>query len=165
MNSLTHFLRHLYQDEAGMVVSAEAVTVGTIGVLTAVVGANAIGSAVDSELREAALAIRSLDQSYIYAGHRGCGAWTAGSYYIQPSVEQSAAELYPDSEPELRAIQKRIDDERKAFAQPPGQIRKPAEAKPAAPTPTPIQETQPNPEPKPNQIPVPEKKPDNSDPK
>ena len=63
-------------------------------------------------------------------------------------------EIAPDAEPELKAIQKRIDAERKAFAQPAKQIRLPVDQKPVEP------KLEPQPEPKPNQIPVPQQKPD-----
>src|SRR5690606_34960632 len=76
-------LQQLWQDESGVVLSAEVVTVGTLGVLGAVVGLNAAGTAIDGELKEFSSAIRSLDQSYCVSGHRSCRAWTAGSCYRQ----------------------------------------------------------------------------------
>lgn len=86
-------LQKLWQDETGVVLSAEVVTVGTLGVLGAVVGLNAAGNAIDGELKEFASAIRSLDQSYTVAGHQSCRAWTAGSCYRQQDVETSLAEI------------------------------------------------------------------------
>lgn len=82
-------LNQLWQDESGVVLSAEVVTVGTLGVLGAVVGLNAAGNALDGELKEFASAIRHLDQSYHVAGHRSCRAWTAGSCYQQPEITES----------------------------------------------------------------------------
>ncbi len=38
-------------------------------------------------------AFRSLDQSYHYEGFSSGSAWTAGSGYVQPPVEESVAEL------------------------------------------------------------------------
>jgi hypothetical protein len=148
MSSLKLLWNAFWKDESGLVLSAEAAIVGTVGVLTAIVGMNAVSSALDSELKETALAIRSLDQSYIYAGHRGCGAWTAGSYYIQPSVDVVASENTTDSVSDLKAIQNRIDADRKAFTQPVKQNK-----------PTVDPNLEPTPLPKPNQIPVPDNKP------
>lgn len=82
-------LKQLWQDESGVVLSAEVVTVGTLGVLGAVVGLNAAGNALDGELKEFSSAIRHLDQSYHVAGHRSCRAWTAGSCYQQPEITES----------------------------------------------------------------------------
>lgn len=136
-------LRELWRDESGLVMSAETVTLGTVGVLGAVVGMNAAGTAVNDELKEFASAIRSLDQSYAYQGHRGCGAWTAGSCYIQQDVQQSLAEINGDGQVDVRTIQQRIEEDRKALS-------KPATALPStiAPVETPL----------PNQLPTPESK-------
>lgn len=90
---MIHLLRQLWQDEAGYVLSAEAVTVGTVGVLGATVGVGAMSEAVNKELTETAYAIRSLDQSYCIPAQQGCGSWTAGSCYTQPDVEQARADL------------------------------------------------------------------------
>jgi hypothetical protein len=138
-------IEQLLRDESGLVLSAEAVTIGTVGVLGSIVGMNAFNNAVNDELKEMACAIRSLDQSYAYAGQRGCGAWTAGSCYIQPDVQQSLAEISADGPVNVKEIQERINADRKAL-QPQGTEVKPVEPKA---------------EPLPNQIPVPEpKKPD-----
>ncbi len=138
-----NLFKELWDDESGLILSAEAVTVGTVGVLGAIVGLQAAGSAINGELKEMAGAIRSLDQSYAFAGHRGCGAWTAGSYYVQPCVQQSLAELCPDGQVDVKSIQQGIDADRKAGLQPAPQPQPHVE-----PTPTVI----------PNQIPVPEVK-------
>ena len=138
-----NLIHELLKDESGLILSAEAVTVGTIGVLGAVVGLTAAGNSVNGELKEMAGAIRSLDQSYGFAGHRSKCAWTAGSYYVQPDVQQSLAELSADSAPDVKGIQQRIDAERKSHSEPTGLLPSQAD-----PTPTPL----------PNQIPVPEVK-------
>jgi hypothetical protein len=108
-----NLLYELWKDESGLVMSAEAVTLGTVGVLGAIVGMNAANSAVNSELKEMASAIRSLDQSYAFAGHRGCAAWTAGSCYIQQDVQQSLAEINAEVQ-DIKGLQQQIEDERKA---------------------------------------------------
>ena len=111
-------IQTLWQDESGLVLSAEAVTIGTLGVLGAVVGLNAAGTAVDQELKEFAGAIRSLDQSFGYVGHQSCRAWTAGSYYKQPDVQLALSDLCSDGETDIRAIQKHVDAQRSAHLPP-----------------------------------------------
>jgi hypothetical protein len=105
-------LNDLWNDECGLVLSAEVVTVGTLGVLGAVVGLNAASTAVDQELKEFAGAIRSLDQSYAYTGHQSCRAWTAGSCYRQQDVQQSLADLCSDGTADIKAIEKQVESQR-----------------------------------------------------
>ena len=105
-------LNELWQDECGLVLSAEVVTIGTLGVLGAVVGLNAASTAVDQELKEFSGAIRSLDQSYGFVGHQSCRAWTAGSYYRQQSVQQSVSDLCAAGTTDIRAIEKQVDSQR-----------------------------------------------------
>lgn len=88
-----NWIRGLWHDERGAVLSAEVVTVGTVAVLGAVAGLSAAANAVDGEMKDFAYAIRSLDQSYEINGHRSCGAWTAGSCYIQRPVQESIQAL------------------------------------------------------------------------
>ena len=104
----------LWQDEYGLILSAEAVTVGTIGVLGAVVGMNMAGTAVDEELKEFAYAIRSLDQSYGYVGHQSCRAWSAGSCYRQPDVQVSLSDLCADGATDVRGNQDQVDPQQKS---------------------------------------------------
>jgi hypothetical protein len=85
--------RRLWSDEAGVLVSAEAVVVGTVGIIGLTAGLSAVSTAVNEELKDMAFAIRSLDQSYSVPGMKGCGAWTAGSCYQQEPVKESLKEL------------------------------------------------------------------------
>lgn len=106
--------RDLWQDEHGLILSAEAVTVGTLGVLGAVVGMNMATTAVDEELKEFAYAIRSLDQSYGYVGHQSCRAWSAGSSYRQQDVQVSLNDLCANGATDIRAIQEHVNAQQKA---------------------------------------------------
>lgn len=133
-------VKDLWQDEHGLILSAEAVTIGTLGVLGAVVGLNMASTAVDEELKEFAFAIRSLDQSYGYVGHQSCRAWSAGSCYRQQDVQVSLAELCADGATDIRAIQEHVGAQQKAHL-------------PPAPHPR-VEADQPDPV-APNQIPVP----------
>lgn len=104
--------QQLWNDEAGVVLSAEAVMVGSVAVLGSVVGLGAVAHAVNEEMVEMASAVRSLDQSYVVRGHSGCRAWTAGSYYIQPRVEDSVRELCGEGEADIVGIRTAIDADR-----------------------------------------------------
>lgn len=102
----------LWRDERGAILTAETVMVGSVAVLGGVVGLNAAATAVNDEMTEMASAIRSLDQSYVIRGHSSCGAWTAGSYYIQPRVEESLAEICGDQPTDIVGIREEIDAQR-----------------------------------------------------
>ena len=139
-------IESLWQDEGGLILSAEVVTIGTLGVLGAVVGLNAAATAVDQELKEFAGAIRSLDQSYGYVGHQSCRAWTAGSYYRQPDVKLALSDLCADGATDIRAIEQHVNAHRAVPLSP-------------APAPVPSLETDGEAPPAlPNQIPVPQLK-------
>ncbi len=45
-------------------------------------GLDAVARAVNGELTDVARALRRLDQSYAVRGFQGCGAWTAGSVFV-----------------------------------------------------------------------------------
>jgi hypothetical protein len=132
----------LWQDECGLVLSAETVMIGTLGVVGAVVGVNAASTAVDQELKEFAGAIRSLDQSYGFVGHQSCRAWTAGSYYRQAPVQQALADLCADGETDIKAIEKHVDLQRSAHL----------------PAPRPTIDDDDDVPPKPNEIPAPKQR-------
>ena len=90
---LRSLLAKFWKDEAGVVMSAEMVMLGTVGVVGATVGLKTLSSSVDGEFKDVARAIRSLDQSYYYEGSASRTAWVAGSSYIQKPVKDSLAEL------------------------------------------------------------------------
>ena len=99
----------LWNDETGVVLSAEAVVVGTVLVAGVGAGLNVVASAVDGELRDFGYAVRSLDQSYSVPQRKGCcGAWTAGSKFIQQSVEESLSELKDVERKVDRAIKDQV---------------------------------------------------------
>lgn len=125
-----NWIREFWADESGLVLSAEAVTVGTVGVLGTLVGLNAATSALNDEMKEFAGAIRSLDQSYAYAGHRGCGAWTAGSCFIQQDVQQSLADLWADGD--VKTIQQQVEADRQLH------LKSSVPQQRVEPTPTPL---------------------------
>ena len=83
----------LWRDEAGVLLSAEVVVVGTVAVVGLTTGLTVVAKAVNEELQDVGFAIRSLDQSYSTPAMEGCGARTAGSSFTQEPVKKSLAEL------------------------------------------------------------------------
>lgn len=105
-----NWLNELWYDESGSVVSAELVLLGTLGAVGVGVGASAIGNSAEAELEEVAYSLRSLDQSYRMNGFCGYGAWTAGSCYTQPPVEESLKALRKEVRRERTALEKQLRD-------------------------------------------------------
>jgi hypothetical protein len=65
-------LKNLWNDEAGVIISAELVLVLTICVLGVIVGLSSVVVAVNEELQDTAHAIGVLNQSFGYTGFTGC---------------------------------------------------------------------------------------------
>jgi Flp pilus assembly pilin Flp len=74
-------LKNFWNDEAGVIVSAEIVLVLTILVIAMVVGLTAVRDSVTSELADVAQAIANIDQSYSYGGMTGHCAAVNGSAF------------------------------------------------------------------------------------
>ncbi|WP_166827238.1 hypothetical protein [Thalassoroseus pseudoceratinae] len=83
----------LWRDERGYMLSAEAVLLGTVGVVGGTVGLGVVSSSVNEELSDVAHSFRSLDQSYEVRGYQNCRAYTPGSVFHQEDVEKSHKEL------------------------------------------------------------------------
>lgn len=96
-------LRRLLRDEAGAVMSAEMVVLGTVGVLALTAGMSSLTTSINSELNEVGQAFRGFDQSYSVQGYgvgysdSGSGtmngSWKAGSRYTQPTVRNATLDL------------------------------------------------------------------------
>jgi membrane protein involved in colicin uptake len=97
-------------DQAGLVLSAEAVLLGTLGVIGVTVGLSAASTAVNEELTDLALAFRSLDQSYELEGRDGCGARTAGSTFRQEPVAESLERLCDQVREDKRRVQEHAEE-------------------------------------------------------
>ena len=65
-------LKNLWNDECGMVLTAELVLVLTIAVLGMIVGLSHVAMALNTELNDIAQAIGALDQSYSFSGYVCC---------------------------------------------------------------------------------------------
>ncbi len=61
-------LKNFWKDEAGVVMSAETVMLGTMGVLAMTAGVGTMATAVNSELGEMGKAFRGFDQSFSAPG-------------------------------------------------------------------------------------------------
>lgn len=72
-------LVRLYQDEAGFVISSELVLVGTITVLSMVVGLSEVAFNVNQELEDVGAAFGSVNQGYFYNGTAGGNGTSQGS--------------------------------------------------------------------------------------
>src|SRR5258708_14887606 len=83
---MMHSLRSFWNDDAGSVVSAELVTIGTVVAVGAVTGMQTVSTAVNDELKDVTKAMRNLNQSYSYCGFRGCNSMTAGSAFVDTSI-------------------------------------------------------------------------------
>lgn len=103
-------LKRLWADEIGVVMSAETVMLGTMGVLSMTAGIGTMATAVNSELGEMGQAFRGFDQSFSAPGFRtsfggssgGAGGFsgnstglsgTRGSGYTQQPAAVSQAQL------------------------------------------------------------------------
>jgi len=83
------WLKRLWHDQRGSVVTTEAVLVGAMGVAGASVGLKMTVAAMNEEFQEIACAFRSFDQSYSIKGLSSSSAAAAGSSYRQPDVQTS----------------------------------------------------------------------------
>ena len=81
-------MKNLWNDESGVIISAELVLVLTITVLGVIVGLSHVVMAVNEELSDIAQAIGSLDQSFVFTGYQCCKkngvptSATPGSFFI-----------------------------------------------------------------------------------
>ena len=86
-------MKALWNDEAGVILSAELILVLTIAVLGMIVGLVEVQCAIVAELDDLGSAFGNLDQSYSVAGLKAGGgthpkAETAGSAYLdQPDTD------------------------------------------------------------------------------
>ena len=72
LQKVSHMLQKFYNDECGLIISAELVLILTICVLGIIVGLSSVVVAVNEELLDTAHAIGSLNQSFGFSGFIGC---------------------------------------------------------------------------------------------
>jgi len=78
---MTNLLTHLWNDEAGFIISAELVLVATIAVLSMVVGLSELAHGVNQELEDVASAFGAVNQTYEYQGVAGHKGTSTGSFF------------------------------------------------------------------------------------
>ena len=81
-------LNKLFNDESGVIISAELVLVLTIAVLAMVVGLSEVAVAVNTELNDLSNAFGAIDQSYQFTGFFG-GASAGGAAKTKSSSGNS----------------------------------------------------------------------------
>jgi len=89
MKTVIAFLRAFWNDEHGFIVSAELVLVGTIGVLSMVVGLSAVSRSVTNELYDMADAFNSVNQyddDDHYDDYRGNQGYAGNTQQAQPDI-------------------------------------------------------------------------------
>lgn len=74
-------LLKLKNDEAGFIVSAELVLIGSIAVLALIVGLAEVSLGINHELEDVGAAFGSANQSYYAYGTKGHGAVVGGSRF------------------------------------------------------------------------------------
>lgn len=74
-------LARLWKEDAGAVVSAEIMLVGTILVIGVVVGLKSVRDSVVTELADVAQAIANVNQSYNFSSVTGHGASSGGGSF------------------------------------------------------------------------------------
>ncbi len=87
-------LKQLWNDEAGVIISAELVLVLTIGVLMLVVGLHAVTKSINYELGDIASAFGSIEQSFSYDGFDNDSHSTVkGSAYTDEADDCDCSEI------------------------------------------------------------------------
>ncbi len=74
-------IANLINDEAGFILSAELILIGTIAVLAMVVGLSEVSMNINKELEDVASAFGSVNQSFRANGMNGHGGSNSGSSF------------------------------------------------------------------------------------
>ena len=74
-------VKRLWSEDAGFIISTEAIIILTMLICAAIVGWQSIREAVVAELADIGDAIAALDQSYSFSGFQGHSAACAGSFF------------------------------------------------------------------------------------
>ena len=77
----TQLLQRLWNDEAGLVLSAELVFMSSVVVIGMIVGLSAARDGVTSELSDVGSAVSEYNQGYLVNGVTGHGASIAGTHH------------------------------------------------------------------------------------
>jgi hypothetical protein len=89
-------LKKLWNDEAGVIVSAEIVMVGTILVIGSITGLSSLRDGVIEELADLGAALGSVDQSFTIGGVVAHSSATGGSrFFDRPDFCESGDNMKP----------------------------------------------------------------------
>lgn len=83
-------LTALWQDDAGVILSAELVLILTIAVLAMIVGLSEVAVSINTELNDISNAFGSLDQSYMFSGFKARGGKGYGRGKVKSRVAGSS---------------------------------------------------------------------------
>ena len=75
-------LTHLYNDDAGFIVSAELILISTIVVLGCMVGLSEVSHGINEELEDVGSAFGSVNQSFTFSGFSGAKGRIVGSRFF-----------------------------------------------------------------------------------
>ncbi|MDA1213417.1 MAG: hypothetical protein O2955_12950 [Planctomycetota bacterium] len=75
------FIKKLWSDDAGFVVTSELILVGTVLVIGLTIGLTSLRDQVVQELADLAISIGSVNESYSYSGITGHTSSVAGSIF------------------------------------------------------------------------------------
>ena len=96
-------LARLWKEDAGAVVSAEIMLVGTILVIGVVVGLKSVRDSVVTELADVAQAIANVNQSYNFSSVTGHGASSGGGSFGD-GLDNCDANAYPYGGQESKCV-------------------------------------------------------------
>lgn len=122
------WLKELWSDESGSILTAEAALLGTMGIVGAGVGVNMASNSLDEEFKDVSRSIRHLDQSYEIRGFQGCRSQTAGSAYRQEDVKKSIERLEDEESDLEKQYKKQADEEKERLEELRDELRKKADA-------------------------------------
>jgi hypothetical protein len=84
-----HMLKNLWNDETGVIISAELILVLTIAVLSMVVGLTEVAVAVNTELNDLSNAFGALNQSFAFSGFEACSYGKMKSFFAGSCFQDS----------------------------------------------------------------------------
>jgi Flp pilus assembly pilin Flp len=82
---MNKFWRDLWEDEAGMIISAELIVISTVLVIGLITGLTCVQQALVAEFRDLGLAFSGMNQSYGTPSYFGCFKWWGRTSFVAGS--------------------------------------------------------------------------------
>lgn len=101
---MTNLLNNLYNDEAGFIVSAELVLVGTITVLGMIVGLSEVAININQELEDVGSAFGSINQTFRYNGTQGYKGGSLAATSMTTGITATTTAMSPATSPLLQKV-------------------------------------------------------------